>query len=58
MYIGLALLSGIIVFTGNTILVFTAVNGSQNLFVAMLKRIITATPRFFDVTPLGRIISR
>jgi len=58
MYIGLALVSGIIVFIGTTMLVFVAVNGSQNLFVAMLQRIITATPRFFDITPLGRIISR
>ena len=39
-------------------MVFDAMRASQTLFRNMLLRIMKATPRFFDITPLGRIISR
>ncbi|KAL5259680.1 hypothetical protein ACHWQZ_G009951 [Mnemiopsis leidyi] len=57
-YIGLALLSSLLVFVGTILMVFDAMRASQTLFRNMLLRIMKATPRFFDITPLGRIISR
>ncbi|XP_063679350.1 ABC transporter C family member 10-like isoform X2 [Bolinopsis microptera] len=57
-YIGLALFTSVLVFIGTILMVFDAMRASQTLFVNMLLRIMKATPRFFDVTPLGRIISR
>ena len=57
-YIGLALFSSILVFVGTIMMVFDSMRASQTLFRNMLLRIMRATPRFFDITPLGRIISR
>ena len=53
-----SLMSGVIVFIGAVMLVFNAMMASKKLFTAMLCRIMKATPRFFDITPLGRIVSR
>lgn len=37
---------------------YTSLQASRTLFVALLKRLTRAPARFFDVTPIGRILNR
>ena len=54
----LAVVQSIFALVGTLSLAFDSMRASRRLFESMLTRIMRATPRFFDVTPLGRIISR
>ena len=58
---GYAVLNGIslvLLFLGIFFLELMALNASRNLHRAMIRSIVAAPARLFDVTPIGRIVNR
>lgn len=57
-YSGLSILVGLISITDTSLGYYASMQASRKLFSEMLSRLIRAPSRFFDVTPIGRILNR
>ncbi|THH08344.1 hypothetical protein EW145_g2759 [Phellinidium pouzarii] len=57
-YLWISLVGCICILAGVSVNYYASLQASRKLFRAMLARLIRAPSRFFDVTPLGRILNR
>jgi ABC-type multidrug transport system fused ATPase/permease subunit len=57
-YIGLVVFEGIMTFLRGIISVYWSRNASNRLHKDILAKIVRATTTFFDITPMGRLLTR